>query len=376
MARTRRARAGIVAAALGLVSFAALTGCRTEPRSLRVSTVVSGIGRPWDLAFSPGGSLFFTERAGRIRIRTTSGEVRTLAQPADVAAIGEGGMMGIAVDPGFSQNRRIYTCFRSTAGGAADIRLVRWRVNNAVTGLGSRTDIVTGMPTNSSGRHSGCRPRFGPDGAIWMGTGDAATGSVPQDPHSLGGKVLRIDTDGHGIAGNATAPFDPRIYTYGHRNVQGIAFSNGGKAYSIEHGPDRDDEVNRLVARANYGWDPRPPGGGSGYDESQPMTNTTKYPSARRAVWSSSTPTIAPSGGTFLKGDRWSGWANTLAVAVLKGQQLRVLAFDQSGGAVDQQWVRITDRGRLRVAVQGPDGNLYLAVDDDPGTILAVTPTA
>jgi glucose/arabinose dehydrogenase len=178
------------------------------------------------------------------------------------------------------------------------------------------------------------------------------------------------------VAGNATAPFDPRIYTYGHRNVQGIAFSPGGKAYSIEHGTGRDDEVNLLVARANYGWDPVPPGGGGGYDESQPMTDLTKFPNARTAVWSSGDPTIAPSGGTFLKGDKWGGWAGTLAMAVLKDQQLRVLAFDRTGTAVDQQWTRITDRGRLRVAVQGPDGNLYLAVDADPGLILKVTPTA
>lgn len=375
--RTRRTKAaGIAAAAVGLLALGSLTSCRTPPSELAVSTHVSGIGRPWDLAFTPGGQLLFTERTGKIRIRLASGTIRTLADPADVADVGEGGMLGLAVDPNFSSNRRIYTCLRSTAGGAADIRLVRWRVNGAVTGLEDRTDIVTGMPTNGSGRHSGCRPRFGLDGNIWMGTGDAATNTVPQDPKSLGGKVLRIDTDGKGVPGNATAPFDNRIYTYGHRNVQGIAFSPGGKAYSIEHGTGRDDEVNLLVARANYGWDPKPPGGGSAYDESQPMTDLTKFPNARKAVWSSGNPTIAPSGGTFLKGDKWGGWAGTLATAVLKDQELLVLAFDKNGTAVEQEWTRITDKGRLRVAVQGPDGNLYLAVDSDPGTILKVVPTA
>ncbi|HWJ62434.1 MAG TPA: PQQ-dependent sugar dehydrogenase [Acidimicrobiales bacterium] len=367
---------GIVGAAVGLLALGTLTGCRAAPSDLQVTTAASGIGRPWDLAFSPGGQLFFTERGGKIRFRTAGGTIRTLATPSDVAPAGEGGMLGIALDPKFSSNRRIYTCFRSTAGGAADIRLVRWRVNDATTGLEQRADIVTGMPTNSSGRHSGCRPRFGPDGHIWMGTGDAATNTVPQDPKSLGGKVLRIDTNGKGVAGNATSPFDPRIYTYGHRNVQGIAFSPGGKAYSIEHGTGRDDEVNLLVARANYGWDPKSPGGGSAYDESRPMTDLAKFPDARRAIWSSGNPTIAPSGGTFLKGEKWSGWAGTLAIAVLKDQKLLVLAFDSKGTAVEQQWTNITGRGRLRVAVQGPDGNLYLAVDSDPGTILKVTPTA
>ena len=105
------------------------------------------------------------------------------------------------------------------------------------------------------------------------------------------------------------------------------------------------------------------------------MTDLAKFPGARRAVWSSGYPTIAPSGGTFQHGSRWAGWDRTLAVAVLKGEQLRVLAFDSNGTAVTQQWVRITDRGRLRVAVQGPDGNLYVAVDSDPGVIFKVTPT-
>lgn len=373
---TRRAIRSAAALAVGAVAMAGLSSCRTPPENLTVTTVLSGLHRPWDLGFTPGGQLLFTERGGPVKIRLASGTVRTLADPADVVAQGEGGMMGLAVDPAFSSNRRIYTCFLSNKAGALDVRLVRWKVNAAVTGLEARADIVTGLPVNTAGqagRHSGCRPRFGPDGNLWVGTGDAATASVPQSPTSLGGKVLRITTDGAGVAGNLTSPFDHRIYSYGHRNVQGIAFSNGGSAYAIEHGTGRDDEVNKLVARANYGWDPRPPSGSS-YDESQPMTNLDKYPNARPAVWSSGNPTIAPSGGTFLRGDRWVGWENTLAMAVLKDQHLRILAFDSKGTAVQQEWVRITDQGRIRVAVQGPDGNLYLATDADPGKILKVTP--
>ena len=226
----------------------------------------------------------------------------------------------------------------SNVGGSLDVRVVRWRVNNAVTALGSRTDIVTGMPVNTTGqtgRHSGCRIRFGPDGNLWVGTGDAATGTVPQNPTSLGGKVLRVNTDGQGVPGNAKPPFDPRIYTYGHRNVQGIAFDKDGRAFSIEHGTGRDDEVNRLVAGANYGWDPVPPGGGAGYDESQPMTDFTKFPNARKAVWSSGNPTIAPSGGTFLNGSQWAGWDGALAMAVQKDQHLRVLALTSGKNAVE-----------------------------------------
>jgi aldose sugar dehydrogenase len=348
------------------------------PATLTVTTVVGGLARPWDLGFTPDGSMVYTERVGRIGARVGT-QNRVLASPADVVAQGEGGMLGIAVDPQFATNRRIYACFMSNAGGALDVRVVRWRVNDAFTGLTDRADIVTGMPVNTggqAGRHSGCRPRFGPDGHLWVTTGDAAIPTVPQDPRSLGGKVLRVDRDGRGAPGNPGGALDPRIYTYGHRNPQGIAFRHGDdKPFAIEHGPGRDDEVNLLVAGGNYGWDPVRPGSPGLYDESVPMTDLVKFPSARRAVWSSGVPTIAPSGGTFLDGAQWQGWGNTLAVAVLKGQQLRVFAIDGDTG-IANEWTRITDRGRLRSAVQGPDGNLYLAVDADPGAILKVVPSS
>jgi aldose sugar dehydrogenase len=375
---------------IGLALVVALTGAAVSGASgapatpaaigdpapaISVSTVLSGLHRPWDLAFTPGGGMLFSERPGPVRFRIASnGVVRTLADPADVVAQSEGGMLGVAIDPNFATNRRVYTCFMSNLSGSLDVRLVRWRMNEAVTALTNRTDIVTGLPV-STGRHSGCRPRFGPDGRIWMGTGDAAMPTVPQSPSSLGGKVLRVDTNGNGVPGNAPAPFDPRIYTYGHRNVQGVAFSPGGKAYSIEHGTGRDDEVNRLFAGANYGWDPRPLSGPMFYDESRPMTDTSRHPGARTAVWSSGNPTIAPSGGTFLSGARWKGWDRALAMAVLKDHHLRVLRLTPGGSAVATQWVRITDRGRLRVAVLNPtNNNLYLATDADPGSILRVIP--
>ncbi len=375
--------AAALAIALSEVAITTAGGSTTRPAgvpgpapSLSVSTVLSGIHQPWDLAFTPGGGMLFSEKGGAIRFRHATGAfVRTLADPSDAIVMGEGGMMGVAIDPAFTSNRRVYTCFLSNAGGTPDVRVVRWRMNAAVTALTERADIVTRIPV-SSGRHSGCRTRFGPDGRLWIGTGDAAMPTNPQSPTSLGGKVLRVNTSGLAVPGNAPPPFDPRIYSYGHRNVQGIAFSPGGRAYSIEHGTNRDDEVNKLVAGANYGWDPRPLSGPLFYDESRPMTDATRHPGARAAVWSSGFPTIAPSGGAFISGSSWKGWDRSLAMAVLKGQQLRVLRLDVAGTAVDTQWVRVTDRGRLRVAVMHPsNGLLYLATDSDPGSILRVRPS-
>lgn len=370
--RVSRSVAGVVAVVLAAVGLAACPG----PKSLTVTDHITGLNRPWDLAFLPDGSLLFTERVGNIKLRVADGTVRTLASPSDVVAVGEGGLLGLAVDPGFASNRRIYTCLLSDSAGSLDVRLVRWQVNAAATGLTSRADIVTGLPAASNGRHSGCRPRFGPDGNIWMGTGDSANPTVPQSPTSLGGKVLRVDTNGAGVPGNSVAPFDPRIYTYGHRNVQAVAFDDAGQAWSVEHGTDRDDELNKLVARANYGWDPRPLSGPSFYDESRPMTDANRHPGSIAAVWSSGLPTIAPSGATFIPvgAHGWAGWQDDLAMAVLKDQHLRILTFTSDRAALSEELVRITGYGRLRSAVVGPDGNLYIATDANPGRILKVVP--
>jgi glucose/arabinose dehydrogenase len=350
-----------------------LASCRVEPASLAVTTAVGGLDHPWDMAFLPGGGqMVLTERVGRIGI-VVGGQRRVLATPGDVVAQGEGGMMGIAVDPAFASNRRIYTCLMSNRSGGLDVRIARWRLNEALTGLTDRVDILTGIPALPGGTHVGCRIRFGPDGYLWAGTGDATLGPAPQSRTLLAGKVLRITVNGHGAPGNAGGGFRAEVYTYGHRNLQGLAFAPDGRAYSVEHGPDRDDEVNRLVRGGNYGWDPVPPGDDS-YDQSRPMTDLVKFPQARRPVWASGSPTIAPSGATFLTGSRWGGWDGVLAIAVLKGRELRVFGLNGEGTAVAQEWRRVTDVERLRSAVQGPDGLLYIATDANPGAVLRVTP--
>jgi aldose sugar dehydrogenase len=189
--------------------------------------------------------------------------------------------------------------------------------------------------------------------------------------------VLRIDRDGNGLPGNPgvdtpASGLDPRIYTYGHRNPQGLAFRSNGQAYSVEHGPDRDDEVNLLVAGGNYGWDPVPD-----YNQAVPMTDTTKYPDARPAVWTSGVTTIAPSGATFLSGAQWEGWDGGLAIAVLKNMHLRVLLLNAQGVLLGERG-GLANGVRLRSAVQGPDGNLYIATDANAltgGAIWKVTPS-
>lgn len=350
-----------------------LGGCTTP--DLTVTVVKAGLTNPWDLTFVSNGTMFFTERPGRISVRHPDGEVAPVtAGMSDLFASGETGLMGIVADPAFASNRRVYTCQGAQNGTARDIRVVPWTVASGGRTFDRQPALVTGLPV-SSGRHGGCRLRFGADGQLWIGTGDAAIGTIPQDLTSLGGKVLRVDkTTGAGSAGNPFAGSSNvdtrRIWSWGHRNLQGLALRSDGTMWSVQHGSDRDDEIN-AGASGNYGWDPVP-----GYDESVPMTDTQKFPDAVPAKWSSGFPTIATSGATWLRGSKWEAWEGALAVATLKGQSLRIMFFEADGDFRSMQTVLASTYGRLRTAQLGPDGNLYLTtsngVDDK---VLRVTPS-
>jgi glucose/arabinose dehydrogenase len=345
-------------------------GCgNTSPVDIRleVDDLISGLDKPWDVAWLPNGTFLVTERPGRLNVYVEgTDEAPVVIRVPDVIARGEGGVMGLEVDPAFATNGYVYVCTTSSAGPNDDVRLVRFtlRAPSGDTVL-DRRDIVTGMPY-STGRHSGCRPRFGPDGFLWVGTGDAATATTPQDDGSLGGKVLRIDRDGASAPGNQDGFL---WYSKGHRNIQGMAFRSDGVSMSAEHGPSVDDEINLLVA-GNFGWDPGP-----GYDESVPMTDLGKFPSAVEAVWSSGSPTLALAGASFLEGSAWGNWDGALAVATLKAEHLHIYFVDAEGRITGDERT-IGNEGRLRTPRQGPDGLLYITNDGGggDGKVLRVTP--
>ncbi len=334
---------------------------------LEVEDFILGLDKPWDIAWLPNGTVLVTERPGRLNAYVVGTDAEPVVMPiSDVVARGEGGVMGLEVDPDFASNGYVYVCTTSNAGGASDVRLVRLtlRTPNG-DAIVDRRDIVTGMPY-STGRHSGCRPRFGPDGFLWVGTGDAAIGTTPQNDDSLGGKVLRIDRDGNAASDNLGGF---RWYSKGHRNIQGMAFRSDGLGMSAEHGPSVDDEVNLLVP-GNFGWDPVP-----GYTESVPMTDFDKFPDAVGAVWSSGSPTLALAGATFVEGNAWGDWNGVLVVATLKAEHLHIYFVD-SEGTVTGEARAIDDEGRLRTPRQGPDGLLYVTTDGGGGSgkVLRVTP--
>jgi glucose/arabinose dehydrogenase len=366
----------VAALALAL-GTAGLTACETAPPTLTAQTLVGGLSHPWGLSFTPSRSIIWTERGGRIMRRRTNGAVNQLAANlSDLRVSGETGLMGVAVDPRFNANRRIYTCQGWTNGSSSDVRVIPWVANGDGTALARQAPIVTGLPA-SSGRHGGCRLRFDSSNRLYVGTGDAAIGTTPQSLTSMGGKVLRVDPDtGAGVAGNPFASsgnaVTRRIWSYGHRNVQGLAFRPAdGLLWSAEHGPDRDDELNRIRRGGNHGWDPVP-----GYNEAVPMTDTGKYPDAVRAPWSSGVPTVATSGITWLDGAQWEGWDDRLVVATLKGESLLVMRPEANGTMTQVARIYQGSFGRIRTAQLGPDGLLYITTSNGSNDrIIRITPS-
>lgn len=345
---------------------------KNQVPQLATQVLLDNRDRVWDMAFLPTGELMFTERKGTLSVYKDN-VAKTITTISDVSPNGEGGLLGLAIDPGFEANRYLYTCFNTNT----DIKVVRWQLKADQSGLEKRKDIITGIPANPSGRHSGCRLAFGPDGYLWTGTGDTAqdlTPQTPQDPKSLAGKILRTDRDGKGAPGNMGGVFDGRIYSYGHRNTQGIAFFDApvtsAVGISVEHGSSVDDEVNPLV-KGNFGW--APPDGA--YDESVPMTDKARFPGAIDAIWSSGNPTQAPSGAAIVYGKEWKAWDGAIAVAVLKDRHLKFLTISGTLKLSREDRRLENEFGRLRAVRQGPDGALYISTDNGANDkILRVTP--
>jgi aldose sugar dehydrogenase len=353
--------------------------------ALRVTTVMRNLDIPWDTAFLPGGAMLVTERhRKRILLRRPGGRVRVVAnRPPGIWASrisSETGLMSLAVDPRFGSNRRFYTCHGQTLRrGRHEVRVVAWRLGRRPLRARRVETLVRGIPA-TTGRHGGCRLELDPRGRLWVGTGDGVIGTNPQRLRSLGGKVLRINRFTGGPArGNpyrrAANRNKRRVFTHGHRNVQGLAWRPGGGMWSVEHGTFRNDEVNRLVPRGDYGWSP-----GRSYNENRPMTDHRLRGRQRNAKWRSGTPTVAPSGATWLTHPRWGAYRGRLAVAMLADTSLRIMRFRNRGRErlLSRRTPRVLNGrfGRLRSTTLGPNGALYLTTSNGNGNdrVLRVVP--
>ena len=388
---------GVGSVASGEATLAVTPGTITPALSRTV--IRSGLSSPWDLAFLPDGSMLFTEKCRGLSILRNGTITRLFGTSGssllagDLFCQGQSGMHGVAVDPDFGNaNRYVYVYMASNAStNPRTNRVVRLTLSADLLSASGRVDIVTDIAykdvANSwggAGSHSGGRLRFGPDGYLYVTTGDNHNGTLPQDLTRLGGKVLRVTRAGAAAPGN-NSPGDPRIYTYGHRNVQGIAFRPGtGQPFISEHGPGHSDEVTPLLAGGNGGWDPKPEPGVScadnycGYVSNKldgtptPMTDTGKFPTAMRPSWNNNGRSQGTGPSTFLNGPQWKAWDGRLAVGVMGDMRLDMLQLDTAGTMTDRTTATGLPAQRMRSLVQGPDGNLYIATDS--GEIWRVVP--
>jgi len=353
-----------------------------EVPQLTRTVVMSGLQQPWDIAFAPGSAMLFTEKCRGVSARLADGKtVRlfgtggSLLVAPDLFCQGQSGVHGVAVDPDFASGTRdIYVYMASSLQKPATNRVVRLTVNADYTSVGNRRDIIDDIPykdaangAGSAGAHSGGRIRFGPDRFLYVTTGDNHSAALPQDLKRLGGKVLRLNRDGTAAPGNRTpAGGDPRIFTYGHRNVQGITFrpagqANAGQPFTAEHGPNHSDEVTGLVAGGNAGWDPQNrPGlrcpdnycGYAGDPMTMPMTDRQRFPGAMPPAWVHDGSGRGMDSALFLDGNQWRGWNGRLLVSLMRGQRIVALQLDSAGMATNDATLELPST-RTRTLVQG-----------------------
>lgn len=410
--------------ALFVVGAMALPVMAQNTTSLNHELIMEDLENPWDIALLDDGTMFYTEKCNGLSVRMPSGETKALlgmdgsegyaTTASDLFCNGQAGMMGVAVDPDFDDNRRIYVYSTSKMSNPHTNRLMRMTVSDDFSNVSDRLDIVddvpykmkaTDHPFGGSGAHNGGRVRFNPaDGYLYLTTGDTHNGEVPQSPTMMGSKVLRIDTDG--VAASSNLPpvgFDKRTYTYGHRNVQGIAFHPAtGTAITAEHGPWHSDEITVLRNGGNAGWDPRPnmagrgdcPDNYCGYTPNQmdgmnryqraafmPMTDFDTYPAAMPPIWNNNGWSQGTSSAAFLEGDAWGDWNGAMVVGLMGigfggtplGQRIDVMQLTEDGTEVVDvtEMTLPMEAGRFRSLVFH-GGSLYAVVDE--GMIHKLTP--
>ncbi|MEK6206236.1 MAG: PQQ-dependent sugar dehydrogenase [Chloroflexota bacterium] len=325
-----------------------------------VQLVAAGLRAPWAIDLAPDGRLFVTERAGRVRVVQLGqgGGLRPdpwATVPASTSNDGEKGLLGLALDPDFASNRFVYIYYSYAAsGGATRNKLVRIRDAND-RGV-EETILLDGIPGNNN--HDGGRVKFGPDGKLYVTTGDAENGANAQNPGSLAGKVLRLNKDGSIPADNPTA--GSPVYSLGHRNVQGLAWHpDTGALYETEHGPSNpfpnccNDEVNLIVPGGNYGW-PTVRGGAGDPRFRDPLVD-----SGRLETW-------APSGAAFAT--RPGPLRGSLIFATLRGQHLDRVVFGPDGRTVLFQEKLVTNQyGRLRDVFEIASGEFLVLTSNRDG---------
>ena len=340
-----------------------------------IETVAEGLDHPWSLAFLPDGAMLVTERAGRLRLIRDGVLVPdpVTGVPA-VYAESQGGLMEIALGPDFAETGTVFLSYASGGPAANATALFRARFDGAR--LVDGETVFTARPDKDTAAHYGGRIALLDDGTLLLTLGDGFVyreDSQRLDNHL--GTIVRLNPDGSAPSDNPVFDADgalAEIFSYGHRNVQGIVVdAETGRIWSHEHGPQGGDELNVIVAGANYGW----PIATSGIDYSgariSPFSSHDGFAAPERE-WS---PSIAPAGLALYDGDRFPSWSGDLFIAALAARDVR--RIDLEGDTVVGEEILFAELGeRIRDVRVGPDGFLYLLTDAEQGRVLRVVPAA
>jgi glucose/arabinose dehydrogenase len=333
----------------------AQTQAQAAPVSFRVETVIGNLEVPWSIVWAPDGRMFFTERAGRVQI-FENGKLRLLFTVPDVEPTGESGLMSIALHPQFASNHLLYLSYAYKDDGQR-VRVVRYRESE--TGLTDRRVIIENIP--AAQYHAGSRLRFGPDGKLFITTGDATERPLAQRLDSLAGKTLRLNDDGSVPTDNpfvGRSDARPEIWSYGHRNSQGLDFQPGSNLmFQTEHGPTGfdgpggGDEVNIVERGKNYGW---------------PEIHHNQSRPGMESPLLEYTPACAPASGMFYRGAEFPQFRGNFFFGCLRGTRL-IRVVLEGRRVVSQENLLEGKYGRIREVAEGPDGYLYFSTSNKDG---------
>ncbi|MCH8683916.1 PQQ-dependent sugar dehydrogenase [Pedomonas mirosovicensis] len=374
----KAARGAMVALMLAACGGAVPGSASMAATSVKVETVAEGLEQPWGLAFLPDGRMIVTEKPGRIRIVSKDGKLsQPVASVPEVDDRRQGGLLGIALDPKFAENRLIYFAFsepRGDAGNGTSVARAKLVEEGGAPRLEGLQVIFRQMPTIKSSAHFGGRVVFAPDGTLFVTLGERySQKEKAQTLDNLLGKLVRINPDGSVPKDN---PFvgkpgaRPEIWSYGHRNIQGAAINpTTGKIWTVEHGAKGGDEINIPEPGKNYGW----PVITWGVDYSGAKIGEGTHKEGMEQPIHYWNPSIATSGLAFYTGTLFPEWKGDVFVGGLAGQMLAHV--DVEGNKVVGWEPLLQDLGeRIRDVVQGPDGALYLLTDNVEGRVLRVVP--
>jgi glucose/arabinose dehydrogenase len=347
----------------------------SDKHRFNVEVVTEGLRHPWGMVFLPSSDILVTERSGRLRLIKNG---RLLGAPIaglpKITEKGQGGLLGITLHPDFTNNRWVYLAYAGKGKGGYGTEVLRGRLDGLR--LNDVQIIFRALPKSGGGRHFGSRLVFGRDGTLYISLGDRGQRPAAQDLNDHRGSLIRVKDDGSVPQNN---PFvgrpgvKPEIYTYGNRNMQGMALHPvSGDIWTHEHGPQGGDEINIMQPGVNYGWPVITYGVNYGIGTKIGEGTHKKGMAQPIHTW---VPSIAPSGMTFYTGDTFPRWKGHLFVGSLKFGLLVRLEVD--GNRIQQEERLLHGRyGRIRDVVQGPDGYLYVLTDEPDGQLLRLTPAS